>query len=269
VSLAPKAFDLLVALVEQAGRLVTKPALLARVWPDAHVEEGILAVHVASLRKALGDPRGQSRFIETVPRAGYRFIGDVTRGTTGLEPLSLRWPVGVLPANPAVCERIGRGRAHLLTQARAEIPKAIEAFESAIALDPTYAVAHAGLALAHCTAGELRLAPHATAYEMARGAALRALAMDAGAADAHVALGAVLFLNDWNWVGAERALTRALAIAPDHADGLLLFGRLLDARGHGERALAVKQKALELAPSQRACTCRSRTPAGTCAAMTR
>jgi DNA-binding winged helix-turn-helix (wHTH) protein/tetratricopeptide (TPR) repeat protein len=248
VSLAPKAFELLVALVEQRGRLVTKSALLDRVWPDAHVEEGILAVHVASLRKALGDHAGAPLYIETVPRAGYRFVGGVTRGTTATEPMSLRWPVGVLPANPAVSELIGRGRAHLLTSARAEIPKAIDAFQSAIALDPTYAAAHAGLALAHCAAGELRIAPHVAAYEAARAAALRALAMDADSADAHVALGAVLFLNDWNWTGAERALMRALSLAPDHLDGRLFYGRLLDARGHGERALAIKQKALEVAP---------------------
>ena len=55
ISLAPKAQDLLVALVRQAGFLVGKRELLDVVWPDASVEEGILAVHVAALRKALGD----------------------------------------------------------------------------------------------------------------------------------------------------------------------------------------------------------------------
>ena len=54
IRLAPKAHDLLMALVRQAGRLLTKEQLLARVWPDAFVEEGILSVHVSSLRKALG-----------------------------------------------------------------------------------------------------------------------------------------------------------------------------------------------------------------------
>src|SRR5512138_2685774 len=75
-SLAPKAFDVLVTLVRSAGRLVTKSALLREVWPDSFVEEGILSVHVSALRGALGSERGR---IETVPRAGYRFCGEVTR----------------------------------------------------------------------------------------------------------------------------------------------------------------------------------------------
>lgn len=55
--LPPKAYDVLVALARRAGRLVTKQELLAEVWPDAFVEEGILTVHIAALRKALGGAR--------------------------------------------------------------------------------------------------------------------------------------------------------------------------------------------------------------------
>src|SRR5437879_5222705 len=78
VSLAPKAHDLLVALVRDAGRLITKRDLLELLWPDSFVEEGILSVHISSLRKALGDTSRRSTFIETVSRSGYRFIGSVT-----------------------------------------------------------------------------------------------------------------------------------------------------------------------------------------------
>ncbi len=55
VRLSPKAYDVLVALVRQRGRLVTKDELLTRLWPESFVEEGILNVHVAALRKALGE----------------------------------------------------------------------------------------------------------------------------------------------------------------------------------------------------------------------
>src|SRR5437879_148760 len=55
---------------------------------------------------------------------------------------------------------------------------------------------------------------------------LRALAMDNGSADAQVALGAVLFLGEWDWVGAERSLRRALEINPDHTEKLLQYGSL-------------------------------------------
>jgi len=66
VHLPPKAHDVLVALIRDAGRLVTKQELLDRVWPETFVEEGILTVHVANLRRALGDSSRAPAFIETV-----------------------------------------------------------------------------------------------------------------------------------------------------------------------------------------------------------
>jgi DNA-binding winged helix-turn-helix (wHTH) protein len=77
VHLAPKTYDVLVALVRRAGRLVTKHELLNGVWPGVFVDEGILTVHVAALRKALGDTRCSPTYIETVSRSGYRFIGSL------------------------------------------------------------------------------------------------------------------------------------------------------------------------------------------------
>lgn len=73
VELPPKEFDLLTVLVERAGQLVTKDALLAALWPDAIVEENALSVHVSRLRAALGESARDWHFVETVPRAGYRF----------------------------------------------------------------------------------------------------------------------------------------------------------------------------------------------------
>ena len=78
VALTPKAFDLLAALVEQPGRLITKDELLRKVWPDTFVEESNLAYNVFALRKALGDTAEEGRFIETVPKRGYRFKAVLT-----------------------------------------------------------------------------------------------------------------------------------------------------------------------------------------------
>ena len=78
VRLAPKTYDVLVALVRRSGRLVTKHELLDGVWPGVSVDEGILTVHVAALRKALGDTRCSPTYIETISRSGYRFIGPVS-----------------------------------------------------------------------------------------------------------------------------------------------------------------------------------------------
>jgi DNA-binding winged helix-turn-helix (wHTH) protein len=79
IVLPPKTFDVLLALVRHAGRLVTKRQLLQAVWPDSFVEEGILAVHVSTLRKLLDDRKGGPRSIETVSRSGYRFSRDAAR----------------------------------------------------------------------------------------------------------------------------------------------------------------------------------------------
>ncbi|HWQ03423.1 MAG TPA: tetratricopeptide repeat protein [Candidatus Nitrosotenuis sp.] len=77
VSLAPKTFDLLLVLVENAGHLLAKDELLKRLWPDTFVEEATLAKHISTLRKALGDSPQGTEFIETVPKAGYRFVAKV------------------------------------------------------------------------------------------------------------------------------------------------------------------------------------------------
>jgi DNA-binding winged helix-turn-helix (wHTH) protein/tetratricopeptide (TPR) repeat protein len=249
VPLAPKAHDVLVALVRRAGTLVTKRELLDLVWRDVVVEEGVLAVYVSALRKTLAGP---DEHIETVARAGYRFTANVQRKHAHAEPLSMKWPVGVLPASPEVSELIGRGRSHLMAASRADVPRAVEAFRAAVARDPDYAAAHAGLAVAHCAEAELRIAPPAQAYADARASALRALAMEDANADAQVALGTVLFLSDWNWSGAQRSLERGLELNPDHTEGWLLYGRLLEALGHLAEGLAAKQKALERHPSSAA-----------------
>lgn len=77
VTLNPKAFDLLLALVEARGEVLTKDELLEKVWPDQIIEEGNLKVHVSALRKALGQRGHEHRFIVTVPGRGYSFVADL------------------------------------------------------------------------------------------------------------------------------------------------------------------------------------------------
>jgi Tol biopolymer transport system component/DNA-binding winged helix-turn-helix (wHTH) protein len=77
ISLTPKAFDLLLALVERHGRLVDKEELFQAVWPDTIVEESNLSSNIALIRKALGDGENGQKFIETVPKRGYRFVAEV------------------------------------------------------------------------------------------------------------------------------------------------------------------------------------------------
>src|SRR5262249_44030443 len=83
VPLPPKAFDVLVALLQRRGETVSKDDLMKAVWPDTFVEEGNLAQMIFLLRKALGDSDGGQPFIVTVPRQGYRFVGHLANVAIG------------------------------------------------------------------------------------------------------------------------------------------------------------------------------------------
>ena len=77
--LGSRALELLIALIEHAGETIQKDQLIARVWPDTVVDEGALRVHVAALRKALGDGRAGNRYIVNDPGRGYSFVAPVAR----------------------------------------------------------------------------------------------------------------------------------------------------------------------------------------------
>jgi DNA-binding winged helix-turn-helix (wHTH) protein len=89
IELRPKVYSLLVFLLENHGRLILKEELLDSLWGDVHVGEGSLNRTVTDLRHALGDDPREPRLIETVPRRGYKFIGNVTElGTRAPDRLS-------------------------------------------------------------------------------------------------------------------------------------------------------------------------------------
>jgi len=77
--LGSRALDILIALVENAGETIHKDRLIARTWPDTVVDEGALRVHVAALRKALGDGSAGKRYITNDPGRGYAFVAPITR----------------------------------------------------------------------------------------------------------------------------------------------------------------------------------------------
>jgi Tol biopolymer transport system component/DNA-binding winged helix-turn-helix (wHTH) protein len=99
VALTPKAFETLLALVQQSGKTVEKDDLMRRVWPDAAVEENNLNQNITALRKCLGDSRQASRYIATIPGLGYRFVAEVQTvpvvGTRQAGDLQGRTPPGV------------------------------------------------------------------------------------------------------------------------------------------------------------------------------
>lgn len=100
VSLTPKAFDILLTLLESAGHIVNKDDLMKKVWPNTFVEEGNLTQNVSLLRKALGESANGPQFIETVPRRGYRFVAPVNRGKGNGHALSLETAAPLLQVPP-------------------------------------------------------------------------------------------------------------------------------------------------------------------------
>jgi TolB-like protein/DNA-binding winged helix-turn-helix (wHTH) protein/Flp pilus assembly protein TadD len=96
VPLTSKSFDLLVVLVEKSGQLIEKAELMKRVWPDTIVEEANLSVKMSSLRRALGEGPNENRYIETVPRWGYRFVACVKE----------RWDDGAESSTPELIEEV-------------------------------------------------------------------------------------------------------------------------------------------------------------------
>src|SRR5262249_40667765 len=77
IPLTPKAFELLIALIESRDRPMTKDELMQKIWPDSFVEEGNLTQNISVLRKALGDSRSGIRYIVTFPGRGYQFVGTI------------------------------------------------------------------------------------------------------------------------------------------------------------------------------------------------
>jgi len=98
VSLSPKAFDTLLALIEKRGELLDKDTLMQTLWPDSFVEEANLTVKISQLRRALGELPHEHQYIVTVPGRGYRFVADVrTPETVEVEPVV---PVGLTKPEP-------------------------------------------------------------------------------------------------------------------------------------------------------------------------
>jgi DNA-binding winged helix-turn-helix (wHTH) protein len=99
LNLSPRLFSALLLLMERAGELVDKDALMLAVWPGLVVEENNLSQVISGLRRALGDDTQDSRYIQTVQRRGFRFIAPVTvlpddshvQRATAVEAAPVRW----------------------------------------------------------------------------------------------------------------------------------------------------------------------------------
>jgi DNA-binding winged helix-turn-helix (wHTH) protein len=143
VPMTPKVFETLLLLVENSGHVVGKEELLKTIWPDSIVEESSLSQNIFHLRKALGDGSDGRRFIETIPKRGYKFIAPVKVVTNkpaavdGLPHHSITvdayqlYSMGLYFCNKGTPEGLSKG---------------VEYLRQATEKDPNYALAFALLA---------------------------------------------------------------------------------------------------------------------------
>jgi TolB-like protein len=151
------------------------------------------------------------------------------------------------PVNVEAHEAYVRGR---YEWGRAQVDRSIEYFERAIAIDPEYALAYAGIADALCRkfGAAVELAPPTQVAPLARDAALRALALDESLSEPHVSLSRVLLWYDRDPGGAEREVRRAIQLSPNSAVAHFISGLLFADLGRDDEAEAALRRSLRLDP---------------------
>ena len=157
--------------------------------------------------------------------------------------------------NPKAYAAYLRGRYFWNRFTPALLPRAIESFQLAIALDPDYALAHVGVADFYNWAGIYGILPPMECYEKAFAAATRALDLDLSLGEAHAALGLTIESRDWDWMEAERLYLRALELNPNYSLAHEWYSSALVGTGRFAEGIREIRKAEELDPlSARAMT---------------
>ena len=258
-------------LVSRPGAIVTREELRRRIWEDGRFVDFDRSLNfcIAAVRSALGDSARNPRFIETLPRRGYRFIAEVSvrprpavesRGST----LRRVWWTAVIPlmflqgapatrahtrttTNPDALMAFERGLAET-TDGGEGLRRSIYQFREATRFDPRFAEAHYALASAYLSIAARRELPARAPLAEARAEALRALALE-DVPETRRLLGLVRLLHDRDWNGARADLARAVRAQPD-SDGLLAtYARYLSAAGDDVAAIAAIDRAETISPS--------------------
>ncbi len=142
-----------------------------------------------------------------------------------------------------------KGRYYWNQRTARAMKKAIESFEEAIKLDDSYALAYTGLADCYCLVSIYGAAPPKAVMPRAKAAAMKALEIDDGLAEAHTSLAAALVWFDWDWEASEREFKRAIELNPSYSVAHHWYGSvLLSAQRRFDEAMASEMRALELEP---------------------
>jgi len=141
-----------------------------------------------------------------------------------------------------------KGRYHWFIRSSSDIEKAIEYLKEAVAIDPEYALAYAGLADCYGVLSIYRPVAPEEVYPKAKAAAERALELDDSLSEAHAALACIMDNYEWDWDGAEREIERAIALNPGYATAYQWKAEGLITQGRFDEAVEVMNKARELDP---------------------
>lgn len=286
VRLQQQPFRLLALLASRHGELVEREEIRKHLWNDETFVDFEHSVNfcIRQIRAALGDDAKAPRFIETVPRKGYRFIAALESGEPAapvsivtMPPASRR--LTIRPAFAAGIALIGvalffiwyradrttadagfgtdaplareayiKGRYLWRKGTNADLAQALTNFEEAIRLDPNFAAAHAALADTWQLLGNRGARPARDAFPRARVAAERALTLSPNLAEAKMVLGTVLFRFDWNWKGAEENLRDAVRLDPKSAAARHDYAWFLISMRRSNEGIAEMRQAHELDP---------------------
>src|SRR5579875_3512937 len=249
INLQRKPFRVLELLLRCPGELVTRKELVEFLWPDSHVSfEHGLNTAVNSLRLALGEYSRESRFIETRPGFGYRFVSPLKqiKGDEKFEDWS------VAKGNTGAQADCMKGRYLLDEMCEEDAYKSLGFFTAAALDENCCSLAHAGIADVYCQLAQLGWAPTSSVERLARTAAQAALKNGADLAQVHVSAGRVKMIFDWDWNGAEKAGANALALDPGSISAHLFRASLLYACGGLEEAKEICHTVLRRDPLSRA-----------------
>jgi DNA-binding winged helix-turn-helix (wHTH) protein/Tfp pilus assembly protein PilF len=233
--LEPLTMDLLVFLCSRTGEVVTKDETLAAVWHGRLVSEETLKSSFYHLRKALGDSPREPRYIETIPKRGYRVL---------LEPI----PLASSTRGTRADDLYLKGKAFSAQPGATDLKQALLYLERAVELDPQHA--EAATALAHmyirCTA--LGLGGGHDLLSHAQSLAGHAGEISPMLASAHLATAITRLLLDHDVAMAESSLKKAIDLDPDDAQAHAWYARFCYFVGRREDAVNEARRAVALDP---------------------
>ncbi|MEO7192434.1 MAG: winged helix-turn-helix domain-containing protein [Vicinamibacterales bacterium] len=239
IPVADRPLSVLIHLLERAGAVETKDAIIAAAWNDVAVTDNSLEQAVSTLRRLLGDRPDGGPYLETVPRQGYRFAGDVTR-------LAARTSDAGLEAMLAPHRRWIEGRAALETLATDQITIALAVLQQVVETVPDQASAHIGLANACVMRFETTRTdaePDAASLTRAVAHAREACRLDPQSGESWATLGFVLDRTGQT-LDALAASSRAVALEPDNWRHHLRLSSV----AWGEQRLRAARRTLALLP---------------------